>query len=159
MSTKTLLIILVLIAIVVGVAIWRGQRDEGEVNRKENREHPPGENFFVFKWLAGGGDTLAIARLVGCGRDGRILRFGGTCTARILPGEARQSRFVLKAFTGSVRACYGFTMGQLVECHGTDLEEKSLVKPDGKSRFVVSKDSAFLRLYCQLSSGCTVTVE
>ena len=162
MSTKTLLVILVVIAVLVGVAIWRGQRDEGDAGKpdsKENRESPPGENFSLFKWLAGGGDTLAMARFTGCGHDGRLLRFSGTCDARILAGKPRQSRFVLKAFSHSVRACYGFTIEKLEECDDGDDEDKGWVKPDGKSRFVVGEDEAFLRLYCKVSNGCTVTVE
>lgn len=155
MNTKTLLIILVVIAIVVAVAIWRGQRDPDASDM--NPDSTPGSNFF--KSFGGGGDTLAIARIVGCGREGRVLRFSGTCNARILSGKPKQSRFVLKAFSHSVRACYGFDMDQLEKCDDQDDEKKSWLKPDGKSRFVVAQDEAFLRLYCKENSGCTVTVE
>lgn len=155
MSPKTLLVILVLIAILAGVAIWRGQRDEGEVNSKENREDPPGQDFFLFKRLGGGGDTLVIARLVGCNRNGRRLTFNGTCDARIMPGGSRQSRFVLKPVVpGSVKACYGFNKDQIDSCHN---EGRGTV--DSTKWFVVTKDEALLRLYCQLNTGCTVTVE
>jgi hypothetical protein len=158
MSTKTLLIILVLIAIVVGVAIGRGQRNKGDVKSKSNREDPPGQGFFG--WLKRGGDTLAIGRMVGCGRSGRTLQFSGNCDAHIASGEQRQSRFILKAFSNTVQACYGFSMDQLKDCDTTDNDKKSWVKADGKSRFVVSKDEAFLRLYCRQPNGlCTVTVE
>jgi hypothetical protein len=158
-STKTLLVILVVIAIVVGVAIWRGQRDEGEATSKENREKPPGEDFFLFKWLQGDGDTLAIARLVGCTRSGRNLTFTGTCNARLLAGKARQSRFELKpASVGPIYACYGFSMEQVDSCQSKD--QKGRLKPDEHNRFVATKDEAFLRLYCLQSTGvCAVIVE
>lgn len=160
MSPKTLLIILVVIAVLVGAAIWRGQRDEGNPNTPENREHPPGESLFVFEWLNGGGDTLAMARFVGCNRSGHTLTFSRGCDATIRAGKPRQSRFVLKAFSNTVLACFGFTMKQLEDCDGRDDDEKGWVKPNGKSRFVVSQDEAYLRLYCRASNNnCTVTLE
>lgn len=159
MSPKTLLIILVVIALVVGVAIVRGQRGEKASDR--DSENPPGEDFFLFKALNGGGDSLAISRVVGCNRNGRTLRWSGTCDASILTGKPRQARFVLRAAVGVAKACYGFNEEQLAECHGKDMEEKSTIKADGKSRFVVGQDKAFLRLYCfsPVSGGCAVTVE
>jgi hypothetical protein len=159
MSPKTLLIILVVIALVVGVAIVRGQRHEKASDR--DAENPPGEDFFLFKWLSGGGDSLAISRMVGCHRDGRTLRWSGTCDASILTGKPRQSRFVLRASVGVAKACYGFTEDQLKECDDKGMEEKSTIKADGKSRFVVGQDKALLRLYCvtPVSGGCAVTVE
>lgn len=159
MSTKTLLIILVLIAIVVAVAIGRGQRKHQAADTV-NPDSAPGTEFF--SGFGGGGDTLVMTRFMGCGRSGKSLTFAGTCTARIMPAKERMSRFVLKAFSNTVRACYGFTMDDLMKCHGKDLEERGLVKPDGSSRFVVAKDGAFLRLYCQPPPGgsaCVVTVE
>jgi len=156
MSTKTLLIILVLIAILVGVAIWRGQRDEGKANTAENRNKPPGRDFFLFKWLSRGGDTLVVARLVGCNRSGRTLTFSGTCDARIMAGEPRQSRFVLRATAGVVQACYGFTPKQIHDC---DDGGQGDVTFNGK-KFVATSDEAFLRLYCrQITGTCTVKVD
>jgi len=159
MSTKKLLIVLVLIAIVVGVAIGRGQRKH-EKAETMNPDSAPGTKFF--SGFGGGGDTLVMARFVGCGLEGKTLTFAGICDAHILPGKQRMSRFVLKAFSNTVRACYGFTMEDVMKCHGKKLEEKGLLKPNGTSRFVVAKDGAFLRLYCQPlpgGSGCVVTVE
>lgn len=160
MSPKTVLIILVVIAVVVGAAIWRGQRDEPPADSKENREHPPGENSSVFKLFSGGGDTIAIARLQGCNRSGRVFTFSGNCTVRIVgAAKPRQSRFVLKAFSKTVLACFGFTMKQFEDCNGDD-DKKGWLKPDGKSRFVVGRDESILGLYCKASNNnCTVTVE
>lgn len=156
MSTKTLLIILVLIAIVVGVAIWRGQRNEGQANTAEHRNDPPGKDFPPFKWLSGGGDTLAVARLVGCNRSGRTLTFSGTCDARIIAGGKRQSRFVLRATAGPVQACYGFTTGQIDSCHNGGRGD---VTEAGK-KFVATSDEAFLRFYCgQITGTCSVVVD
>lgn len=159
MSPKTLLIILVVIALVVGVAIVRGQRRDKPSER--DSENPPGEDFFLFKALNGGGDSLAVSRIVGCSRNGRTLRWSGTCDASILKGEPRQSRFVLRAALGVAKACYGFDEEQLKRCDDQDMEKKSTIKADGKSRFVVGQDKAFLRLYCvtAVSGGCAVTVE
>jgi hypothetical protein len=155
-STKTLLIILVLIAIVVGVAIWRGQRDQGKPNTAENRNTPPGRDFPLFKWLSGGGDTLAVARLVGCSRSGRTLTFSGTCNARIMAGGKRQSRFVLRATVGTVQACYGFTPGQIDSCDNGGRGDVTV----GGKKFVATSDEAFLRFYCgQISGPCTVVVD
>jgi hypothetical protein len=159
MSTKTLLIILVLIAIIVGVAIGRGQRKQKSAS-DTSPDSAPGTKFF--SGFSGGGDTLVMARLVGCGRQGKILRFAGICDAHILPAKERMSRFVLKAFSNTVRACYGFQIEDVEKCHGKKTEEKGLLKPDGTSRFVVAKDGAFLRLYCYPllgGSSCVVTVE
>lgn len=160
MSTKKLLVILVLIAIVVGVAICRGQR-KGNTSDM-NPDSTPGTTFF--SGLGGGGDTLEITRFVGCHRDGRILSFTGICDARIMPGKARLSRFVLKAFSNSVRACYGFSPEDIPKCEKESRDHDrplgSAVKAKGESRFVVAKDGAFLRLYCVLINAvCTVTVE
>lgn len=156
MSPKTLLIILVVIAIVVGAAIWRGQRDE----KKSDPEKPPGQDFALFKWLQPKGDSLAIGRVAGCGRDGRAMRWSGTCDARIAPAKPRQSRFVLRATAGFVKACYGFDEKQVDDCDG-DADKRGRVKSDGDSRFVVTQDGAFLRLYCLQAQGggCAVTVE
>ena len=159
MSPKKLLIILVLIAIVVGVAIGRGQRKQ-QKSDSVNPDSAPGTKFF--SGFGGGGGTFAIARFVGCGRNGRTLTVVGICDAHILPAKERMSRFVLTAFSNTVRACYGFQMEDVQKCHGKKLEEKGLLKPDGSSRFIVAKDGAFLRLYCQPvfgSSSCPVTVE
>jgi len=156
MNTKTLLIILVVIAIVVGVAIWRvsgcGRERPGTGLHARQR-------LSLFKWLGGGGDTLAIARLVGCNRNGKNLTFNGTCDARIMPSESRQSRFVLRPTVGPVSACYGFTTGQVDSCQANK-SQGDLKSGKDKSRFVVTKDQAFLRLYChRLNAPCTVTVE
>jgi len=163
MSTKTLLVILVLIAIVVGVAIGRGQRKH-EKAETMNPDSAPGTKFF--SGFGGGGDTLVMARFVGCGRDGKTLRFAGICDAHILPGKQRMSRFVLRAFSNTVRACYGFKMEDVQKCEKRSRDDEqplgSQVKAKGESRFVVAKDGAFLRLYCQPlagGSGCVVTVE
>jgi len=159
MSTKTLLIILVLIAIIVGVAIGRGQRKQRSAS-DTNPDSAPGTSFF--SGFGGGGDTLAVTRISGCGRNGRTLTFVGICNAHILPAKERMSRFVLKAFSNTVRACYGFETKDVERCHVKKTEEKGLLKPDGTSRFMVAKDGAFLRLYCQPpfgSSSCVVTVE
>jgi hypothetical protein len=156
-SPKTLLIILIVIALVVGAAIVRGQRGE----KKSDPEKPPGKDFFLFKWLQPEGDSLAMARLSGCGRDRRVLRWSGTCDARIAPGKPRQqSRFVLRATAGFVKACYGFNEQQVEDCDD-DEDSRGRVKSDGESRFVVADDGAFLRLYClqAQSGGCAVTVE
>jgi len=156
MSTKTLLAILVLIAIVVGVAIGRGQRDQGKANTADHRNKPPGTDFPLFKWLSGGGDTLAVARLVGCNRGGRILTFSGTCNARIMAGDQRQSRFVLRATAGPVQACYGFTPAQIDSCHNGGRGDVTL---EGK-KFVATRDEAFLRFYCgRITGPCTVVVD
>lgn len=160
MSPKTLLIILVVIALLVGVAIVRGQRGDKPADR--DSENPPGKDFFLFKMLNGAGDSLDISRLVGCNRSGRTLRWSGTCDASILTGKPRQSRFVLRAAAGiDAKACYGFNEEQLEECDGKDMKKKSTIKADGESRFVVGQDKAFLRLYCMtaVSGGCAVTVE
>jgi len=156
MSPKTLLIILIVIALVVGAAILRGQRGEKE----SDPEKPPGKDFFLFKWLQPKGDTLAIDRLVGCGRDRKVLRWSGTCDARITPGKPRQSRFVLRATAGFIKACYGFDEPQVEDCDH-DADKRGRVKSDGESRFVVTQDGAFLRLYCLQAQGggCAVTVE
>ena len=160
MSPKTLLIILVVIALIVGVAIVRGQRGDKPGDR--NSESPPGEDNPLFKMLNKGGDTLAISRIIGCNRSGRRLSWSGTCDASILAGKPRQSRFVLRAQLGIAKACYGFDEGQLKKCDDQEMDKKSTVKGDGKSRFVVGQDKAFLRLYCIPSGGssnCAVTVE
>lgn len=161
MSTKTLLIILVLIAILVGVAIWREQRhqEKDKKTTQSNTEHPPGENFFLFKWLQNGGGGFNVARVVGCNRNGNTLSFTGTCNARIMQGKARQSRFELKRITaGPVWACYGFSVPQLDSCQAND--QRGELKTDKKNRFVATKDEAFLRLFCgQPTSACVVTVD
>ena len=163
MSTKTLLIILVLIAIVVAVAIGRGQRKH-EDKDSVNPDSAPGTDFFSGFGGGGGGDTLVMTRVMGCGRSGRTLTFAGTCDAHILPAKERMSRFVLKAFSNTVRACYGFSMEDVLKCQkrSEDKDQWGWVKPKGESRFVVAKDGGFLRLYCTPLAGgsnCTVTVE
>jgi hypothetical protein len=160
MSPKALLIVLILVALIVGVAITRGHyRDRND--RPVRPDSAPGKGFKPLDNLLGRfRDSLDISRMTGCGRTGRALSINGYCDASIAAGRSKNSSFTLKPLGAEVvQACYAFNQRQFDDCTGN--EEKRGRLDSGGSRFVVGKDKAFLRLYCHPAGNgpCVVSVE
>jgi hypothetical protein len=168
MEHKGILILLVVVALLVGVAIMRGhQRDRSD--KPVRAQDSPGKGFGgLDKVLGGFRKPLDIKRVIGCGRAERLLTAapGGSCDAVIipLPGAPRVSTFKLKPQgAGPIEACFALDLKQFDKClQGSDDNKPQQLKAENDNRMTVGRDSAFLRLYCRAPSAmgaCRVSVE
>lgn len=153
-AKKILLLILIVIAILTAMFIVVGvHRDntDPEPERYDQKQDGPfsGLDKGIVRRFR---DTFALARVSGCGWDGQQFQLGADCQIVIAPGKARSSSFELIPTTGIVQACFGFEMDQLKDCIEGAADKRTRLKK-GQSRFVVSRDSAYLRLYCTAVGG------
>jgi hypothetical protein len=166
MEHKGILILLVVIALLVGVAIVRGhERDRSD--KPARAQDSPGKGFGgLDKVLAGFRKPLDLKRVIGCARAERILTAaaGGSCDAVIvpLPGAPRVSTFKLRPAAGTIEACFALSLDRFDQClQGQGENKPQPLKPEYENRMTVGRDSAFLRLYCRsaVTGPCRVSVE
>lgn len=153
-AKKILLLILIVIAILTAMFIVVGvHRDNTDPKPDEYQHKEDGPFSGLDQGIARHfRDTFALSRVSGCGWDGRQFQFSTSeCQVMIDRGKARSSSFELIPASGIIHACFGFEMDQLADCI-RDADNRSQIKK-GESRFVVSRDSAYLRLYCQAIGG------
>jgi len=160
-AKKILLLILIVIAILTAMFIGVGaHRDKTDPKPDEYRQKQDGAFSGLDRGIAKHfRDTFALSRVKGgsCGWDGTQFQFSTSpCQAVIDTGKARSSSFELIPAGGIVHACFGFEMDQLADCI-RDADKRNQIKK-GESKFTVSKDSAYLLLYCQPigSAPCVV---
>jgi len=154
-AKKILLLVLIVIAVLTAMFIGVGlHRDRTDTPYQQDSAFAGFDRVFGRRFRKPF-DTLRIANGV-CGWNGQMFQFGaGECEIAIAEGKSRSSGFELVAIAGVVHACFGFERDQLTKCID-DADKRGKVEK-GK-RFMVSKDSAILRLYCQPVGGgpCTV---
>jgi hypothetical protein len=158
-AKKILLLILIVVAILTAMFIVVGvHRDKTDPPPEDYKQRKDGSFSGLDKGIAKHfRDTFALTRVKGCGWDGQQFQFNTPqCQAVIDTGKARSSSFELIPASGIVHACFGFEMDQLADCIG-NADKRNQIKR-GESKFTVSKDSAFLLLYCQPigSAPCVV---
>jgi hypothetical protein len=154
-SKKILLLILIVVAILTAMFIGVGfRRDSTDTTYQQKQDGSfSGLDRVVARRFRSPFDT---ARVSGCNWNGQGFALGSECAILILPGKQRSSAFELIPTAGVVTACFGFEPDQLTKCIDDSDKRGKLEK--GKRRFVVSKDSAFLRLYCMPGSGSQCVV-
>lgn len=149
-AKKILLLILIVVAILTAMFIAVGvHRDNTDPKPDDYRQKQDGPFSGLDKGIAKHfRDTFALKRVKGCGWNGERFQFGPSeCQAVIDTGKARSSSFELIPLAGIVHACFGFEPDQLEDCIKNS-DKRNQIK-NGESKFTVSKDSAYLRLYCQ----------
>jgi hypothetical protein len=165
MERKVVLIILIVIAVVallfLGVGLVRDGRDP-EIDPK--RYSPSSLLEWMDGLFAGSRDSLDLrrmdrSRMSGCVLTGRVLEFSGQCDVVIDTAKTKSSAFVLVRGVDQADACFAFTLEDLNKCW-IDSDKRGPLKK-ARTRFIVTRDGAFLRLQC-LNSGnraCRLTVE
>jgi len=160
MERKVVLIILIVVAVAAALFLGAGLARDGRDPDIDPKRYSPGS---LLEWMdnlfAGSRDPLDTLRLKSeCSPEGRrVLVFSADCNVVIDTARTKSSSFMLVRGVDQAEACYAFSLEDLNKCWG---EDRAPLKK-ARTRFVVTRDGAFLRLQC-LNGGtraCRITVE
>lgn len=162
MERKVVLIILIVIAVVallfLGVGLVRDGRDP-EID--PDRYSPSSLLERMDNLFAGSRDPIDTLRLKSdCSPGGRrVLVFSGECNVVIDSAKTKSSAFMLVRGVDQAEACFAFTLEDLNKCW-LDSDKRGPLKK-ARTRFMVTRDGAFLRLRCLngTNRACQLTVE
>jgi len=162
MERKVVLIILIVVAVAAALFLGAGLARDGRDPEIDPERYSPGS---LLEWMdnlfAGSRDPLDTLRLKSeCSPSGRrVLVFSADCNVVIDTAQTKSSSFMLVRGSDQAEACFAFSIEDLNDCW-SDSDQRSPLKK-ARTRFVVTRDGAFLRLRC-LNSGnksCRITVE
>jgi hypothetical protein len=160
MERKVVLIILIVVAVAAALLLGAGMFRDGRDPDIDPKRYSPSS---LLEWMdnlfAGSRDPIDTLRLKSdCSPGGRrVFVFKAECNVVIDTAHTKSSAFVLVRGVDQAEACYAFSLEDLNKCWG---EDRAPLKK-ARTRFVVTRDGAFLRLRCLngTTRSCQLTVE